>query len=481
MFRFCCWLLTWFVLNAWPVLVSAAVPPLAASRPNIVIILADDLGWGDVGFHGSRIKTPVLDRLASSGARLEQFYVQPVCSPTRAALMTGRYPFRQGLQVGVVRPWAQYGLPLEDRTLAQALHDAGYQTAICGKWHLGHCRPEYLPTRRGFDHQYGHYNGAINYYRHDRDGGHDWHRNDRACHDEGYSTFLVADEAVRLIRGHDRGRPLFLYVPFNAVHAPHQVPEQYTRPYGDLQGVRRTYAGMVAAMDEAIGRIVTALDEKGMRRDTLIIFSSDNGGPAPGRVTSNGRYRSGKGTLYEGGVRVAALTTWEGRIKAGTVVNEPLHVVDWYPTLLKLAGASLDQKLPLDGRDAWPTITQGKPSPHEEIMLNAAPASGAILVGQWKLVIHGSTGTDDRQVPPVKRGKKKTRGNAVGIELFDLRVDPYEQNNLAEQQPEKLATLRARYETLAREAIPPKNAPRPAGFQSPRVWGESPTKPATPG
>src|SRR3954453_19167812 len=184
----------------------------AADRPNIVFFLIDDLGWSDVGFHGGEIKTPNIDKLAAAGARLEAFYVQPVCSPTRAALMTGRYPMRHGLQVGVVRPWAQYGLPLDERTLPQALKDAGYETAICGKWHLGHVRPEYLPTHRGFLHQYGHYNGAIDYFTHVRDGGVDWHRGDHARQDEGYPTHLVAREAVRIIEKRDPKKPLFLYV-----------------------------------------------------------------------------------------------------------------------------------------------------------------------------------------------------------------------------------------------------------------------------
>lgn len=441
-------------------------------RPNIVILLADDLGFADVGFHGSEIKTPFLDGLAAAGARLEQFYVQPVCSPTRAALMTGRYPMRHGLQVGVVRPWAQYGLPLEERTLAEALKEAGYATAICGKWHLGHFQREYLPTRRGFDRQYGHYNGALDYFTHERDGGHDWHRNDEACYDEGYSTFLLADEAVSVIREHDPARPLFLYVPFNAVHSPFQVPPKYAEPYAQFKEPRRTYAGMVTAMDEAIGRVLSALDEKEMRRNTLILFSSDNGGPNPGNITSNGPYRAGKGTLYEGGVRVAALAVWEGRIKAGSVVNEPLHIVDWYPMLLGLAGAPLEQKLPLDGRDAWPTIAEQEPSPHEEILLNAAPASGAILVGQWKLVIRGAVATAENQKAPAgPRGKRKAAGGEP-IELFNLAVDPYEKENLAAKHPEKVKDLLARYERLASQAVPPKSAPMAAGFQSPKVWGE---------
>src|SRR3954467_605759 len=183
----------------------------AAERPNIVYLLADDLGYTDVGWHGHEIKTPHLDKLAAAGARLEQFYVEPVCSPTRAALMTGRYPMRHGLQVGVVRPWAQYGLPLGERTLPQALKEAGYETALCGKWHLGHFRPEYLPTRRGFEHQYGHYNGAIDYFTHIRDGGLDWPRDDKASRDEGYSTHLIAREAARLVDAHDPARPLLLY------------------------------------------------------------------------------------------------------------------------------------------------------------------------------------------------------------------------------------------------------------------------------
>src|SRR5688572_3098981 len=180
-------------------------------RPNIVMIIADDLGGNDVGFNGGKeIKTPNLDALAAAGARLDAFYVQPVCSPTRAALMTGRYPMRYGLQTGVVRPHAQYGLPLEERMLPAALKEAGYVTAIVGKWHLGHVTPAYLPTRRGFDTQYGHYNGALDYFTHIRDGGLDWHRNDKALREEGYSTTLLAAEAAKIVREHDGKKPLFL-------------------------------------------------------------------------------------------------------------------------------------------------------------------------------------------------------------------------------------------------------------------------------
>ena len=456
-----------FALLGWlPVCLCLLAVSLAAQprKPNIVVILADDMGFADVGFNGGKqIATPNIDKLAAAGARLDQFYVQPVCSPTRAALLTGRYPMRHGLQVGVVRPWAQYGLPLAERTLAQALKEAGYTTAITGKWHLGHFQPAYLPTRRGFDFQYGHYNGALDYFTHERDGGHDWHRNDQANYDEGYSTHLLAKAAVQFIK--DSRQSFFLYVPFNAVHAPHQVPDKYKTPYAQLPEPRRTYAGMLAAMDEAIGQILTALEEKGVRQNTLIVFSSDNGGPMPGRVTDNGPLRAQKGTLYEGGVRVAACIAWAGQIKPGSVVNAPLHIVDLYPTLLRLAGASLQQKLPLDGRDAWAAITQGKASPHTEILLNTTPRTGAIRVGDWKLVLNGKVnagegdGTEDAPVEPL-------------VELFNLASDPYEKQNLAAQQPAKVQELRARYDKLAAQAVPPKQKPKAPSFKSPKVWGE---------
>jgi arylsulfatase A-like enzyme len=447
---------------------ALAAPAQANAKPNIVFFVADDLGSGDVGYRGSDIRTPNIDKLAAAGAKLDAFYVQPVCSPTRAALMTGRYPIRHGLQVGVVRPWAQYGLPLDERTLPQALREAGYTTAIVGKWHLGHFQPEYLPTRRGFDRQYGHYNGALDYFTHIRDEGFDWHRDDKECRDEGYATHLVAREASRIVTEHDAKTPLLLYVPFNAVHTPHQVPERYKEPYAQMPEPRRTYAGMLAAMDEAIGQIVDAVEKKGLRKETLFIFSSDNGGPRPGVVTSNGKLRAGKGTVYEGGVRVAAFATWDGHIKPGSVINEPIHMVDWYPTLLKLAGVSLEQKLPLDGLDVWATIAEGKPSPHKEILMNAAPGGGAIRVGDWKLVLNG--GGQDGDDPAPK--KKKAIGEPV--ELFHLAADPGESKNLAKEKPEKVAELRARYDHYAKQAVAPKVKPKPADFKSPKVWGEKP-------
>ena len=449
----------------------APAPLRADEKPNVVFILADDLGREDCGFMGGKeIRTPNLDKLAKAGAVLDAFYVQPVCSPTRAALMTGRYPMRHGLQVGVVRPWAQYGLPLEERTVAQALKDAGYATAIVGKWHLGHFRPEYLPTKRGFDHQYGHYNGALDYFTHMRDGGFDWHRDDTVNRDEGYSTHLIAKDAAQFVKDNAGKKPFFLYVPFNAVHSPHQTPPEYMKPYeGKLTGERLKYAGMLAAMDEAVGKIVEAVDKAGARKNTLFIFSSDNGGPQPGVVTDNGKYRAGKGTLYEGGVRVAACVAWDGHIKPGSTVTEPMHMVDWYPTLVKLCGGKLDQKLPLDGRDVWPTLTQGKPSPHDAILINTTPNNGAVRAGDWKLVV--KNGADDPDGNPAPK-KKKQKDDKPSVELFNLKDDPYEKTNLAAQNTEKVEELKKVLAGFAKEAVPPKARPKAPDFVTPKVWGE---------
>jgi arylsulfatase A-like enzyme len=431
----------------------------SAEKPDIIFLLADDLGAYDVGWRGSEIKTPNLDNLAASGAKLDQFYVQPVCSPTRASLMTGRYPIRYGLQVGVIRPWADYGLPLEERILPQALHDVGYTTAICGKWHLGSFDKAYWPNARGFDHSYGHLFGAIDYFTHIRDGKDDWYRDGQPLKEEGYSTHLVTRDAVNVIKQQPKDKPLFLYVPFNAVHAPHQVPEKYAAPYTNLAEPRRTYAGMLTAMDEGIGQILSALNETGRRKNAFIFFSSDNGGPNPGRVTSNGPLRAGKGTVYEGGVRVVACAAWDGHIKPGSTVSAPMHMVDLYPTLLKLGGATSEQKLPLDGLDIMPCLTDGKPTPHKEIVNNITPVKGAIRMGDWKIVVNGAVPdpADEEGEPKATKKKKKGQQAQNGVELFNLAEDPYEKNDLATKMPDKLKELRTRYDALAKQAVQPKN------------------------
>lgn len=443
-----------------------------SERPNIVFILADDLGWSDVGWHGSNIRTPHLDRLASKGAKLEQFYVMPVCSPTRAALMTGRHPIRHGLQLSVVRPWAQYGLPLSERTLGQSLQDVGYTTAIIGKWHLGHFHPDYLPTRRGFDHQYGLYNGMIDYFTHLRDGGHDWHRNDQACYDEGYSTQLIGDEAVRLIEGQEASKPLFLYVPFNAPHSPLQVPKEYREPYASISDEKRQlYCAMVACLDEQVGKIASAVEARGWTNKTLFIFSSDNGGPTSLGAT-NGSLKSGKGYLYEGGIRVPAFATWPGVIAEGSVIDEPLHIVDWYPTLTRLTGGSMGG-LALDGLDMWGCLTRKQPSPHEEILLNALPSGGAIRRGDWKLVVNGRVDANNLEKANVPLDADPESDLLRVCDLFNLAIDPNEKHNVVSENPEVAKNLFERLRHYMDAAVPPRAESVPKNFPSPRVWGET--------
>ena len=424
--------------------------------PNIVFFLIDDLGYADCGFNGgTEILTPHIDQLAKDGAVLESHYVQPVCSPTRAAFMTGRYATRTGVYT-IVRPHAPWGLPLGERTLANALQDAGYTTAIVGKWHLGEFDRAYLPTARGFQHQHGLYFGMIDNFTHVRDGTHDWHHDDRELKEEGYSTHLLTREACRLVEAQPPGKPLFLYVPYNAVHAPLQVPERYLQPYGGLQGPRKQLAGMLAAVDEGIGQVVATLEKAGLRENTLIVFSADNGGPPPG---SNTPLRGFKGSVYEGGVRGCAFANWPGRIPAGQRIKEPLHIIDWYPTLVKLAGGTLEQTQPLDGRDVWPLLTQGAPSPHEAILSVQSPTHAALRMGDWKLIINaGATADATSDASPAKRrAKAKAKAKPEAVALYNLAADLGETTNLAEKEPERLVAMKAKLAELLQDAVPPGN------------------------
>ncbi len=258
----------------------AAAAGAAPQRPNILILLADDLGWADLGCQGAEIETPNLDQLASQGVRFEQFCSFPLCSPTRSALLTGRHPMRLGIGYTVIRPWSNYGLPLKEHVFAQTFKAAGYQTAITGKWHLGHALKSYLPHPRGFDHAYGHLNGAIGYYTHLREGGLDWHRNGRSVDEPGYSTDLIAQEAVRWLKARDKSKPFLLYVPFNAPHTPLEAPEALINKYRRIpEEKRRVFAAMVEAMDSAVGRILGQIEEDGAASETIVLFFSDNGGP----------------------------------------------------------------------------------------------------------------------------------------------------------------------------------------------------------
>ena len=416
-------------------------------KPHILYIVADDLGWKDVGFHGSDILTPSLDGLAETGVRFEQFYAQPMCTPTRACLMTGRYPFRYGLQTAVIPSGHTYGLPTDEWLLPQALKETGYQTAIIGKWHLGHADRKYWPRQRGFDYQYGPLIGEIDYYTHEQHGVLDWFRNNEPLKEEGYSTTLIGNEAVKLIDDHDPATPLYLYLTFNAPHTPYQAPQEYLDRYKHIsEPSRRAYSAMITAMDDQIGRVLETLDKKNMRKDTLIVFHSDNGGVRNAMFAGeldmskivipcdNGPYRDGKGSLYEGGTRVAALANWPGHIQPG-VVDQMIHVVDMYPTLANLAGASTAKCKPLDGLDVWSTISEGKPSPRTEIIYNVEPFRAGIRDKDWKLVWR----------TPLPSS----------VEIYNLHEDPYEKNNVAAQNPEKVAMLQKRANELAQTMAKP--------------------------
>lgn len=418
----------------------------SAAPPHILYIVADDLGWKDVGFQGSPdIRTPHLDRLAADAARLKSFYVQPMCTPTRAALMTGRYPFRYGLQTIVIPSKGTYGLATDEVTLPQVLGEAGYRTTMIGKWHLGHADRKYWPRQRGFDYHYGAVLGEIDYFTHSAHDVRDWQRDNETVREEGYVTQLLGADAVKLIRGHDASKPLFLYLAFTAPHAPYQAPAAYLEKYAHIADeTRRAYAGQISCMDDEIGKVIEALEQKGMRDNTLVVFHSDNGGTRDTRLTGegavksvpcdNGPLRGGKGQLYEGGTLVPAFFNWPGKIPAGDV-NAVLHVSDMLPTLAALAGASTAKCKPLDGMDAWPSIAKGAPSRRDEVVYNVEPFRAAIRQGAWKLVW--------RSVLP------------SSIELFHLAEDPFEKTNLADKHPDITGRLKARAEELAAASAKP--------------------------
>lgn len=441
-------------------LVATMMSPLATAsaqaqastdgeRPHIVHIVADDLGWKDVGFNGLEdFQTPNIDALANGGAVLEQFYVQPMCTPTRAVIMTGRYPHRYGLQTLVIPSVADYGLDTSEVLLPQVLKQAGYSTAIIGKWHLGHADQKFWPNQRGFDYQYGAMIGEIDYFTHREGDVLDWFRNGEPVEEEGYSTTLFGQDAVRLIDSHDPATPLYLYLAFNAPHTPYQAPQEYIDRFPHIEDqTRRTYAGMVSALDDEIGRVVEALEGRGMRENTLIIFHSDNGGTRNAMLAGvmadmsdvvlpcdNGPLRDGKGALYEGGTRVCALVNWPGRVAAGRV-DEMVHVADLYPTLAQLAGASTAGTKPLDGVDVWATLSTGAPSPRTEIIYSVEPFRAALRQGDWKLVWFATL--------PSR------------VELYNLAEDPSESTNLAGEHPGRVAAMQARINELAAEAAKP--------------------------
>jgi arylsulfatase A-like enzyme len=424
----------WFA----PLGILQAADTPRALRPNILLIVADDLGWSDVGWHGGFSKTPHLDRLVRQGVELDQHYVQPVCTPTRTALMSGRYPGRFGPHA--LAPSNLRAMPLGTTTLASALQSVGYRTYQAGKWHLG-ARVEWGPNQFGFDHGYGTLTGAADPWTHKYRRGpfeDTWHRDGKIFTEAGNATELIAAEAVRRIE--ERRSPWLVYVPFHAVHTPVDAPDEFKRLYDGVkfhddpakQDSRLRMAAMVSQLDAKVGEFVAALERTGQRDNTLIIFTSDNGGIESlqnayvGDVghsplnSENDPLRGQKATLYEGGIRVCAFANLPGKL-APRKHTSPMHVADWFPTLAALVGYQPAADLKWDGVNQWPALTAaaGGNSPSDRTIYIAMNAGRMIRRGDWKLIAM----------------------NQGAPQLFNLAADPYEKQDLAATEAGRVAEL----------------------------------------
>lgn len=432
---------------------AALAAQAADARPNIIIIIADDLGYADVGFNGGKtIRTPNLDRLAATGVRLTNFRVAPVCSPTRAGFLTGRWPNRFGMMRAVVPPWSKYGFPQDETTLPEALAKAGYERrGLIGKWHLGHARRERLPLAHGFNHFYGHYNGAIDYFTHHREGELDWHRNDESIREDGYSTDLLAAEAARFIKSAPAENPWFLYVAFNAPHSPFQAKPDDLKKYSGLTRREQTYAAMVDSMDQGIGKILAAVESLPTADNTLILFFSDNGGAARSG-SSNDPWRGDKASVYEGGTRAAAAMRWpKAKIAGGKQFDGRIGYIDVMPTVLKSTGAALTENL--DGIDFLPALRGERELPTRpwfSYIHQGPDAQASVHLENWKLIAHGE----------------------ARHELYDLSKDPAEASDVAGANPEIVARLRGelqRFFSWSKEGVSNYDEGR-AGFKAPKDW-----------
>lgn len=419
------------------VLALAFQATLGASqtKPNILMIVADDLGWGDVGWHGGFSKTPQMDALVREGIELDRHYVQPVCTPTRTALMSGRYPGRFGPHALV--PSNLRAMPLETRTLASALQSLGYFTAMAGKWHLG-ALPEWGPNQYGFSKSYGTLTGAADPWTHKyRKGPFEdtWHRDGQRLDEEGNATELVAAQAQRFIE--EKRSPWFVYVPFHAVHTPVDAPAEYKKPYEGIvfdsnperHDSRLRLAAMVSQLDAKVGQLVDTLARTGQRENTLIVFTSDNGGVESlknayeGQVghsplnSENYPLRGEKATLYEGGTRVCAFVNWPGTLKPRKL-SSPLHAVDWFPTIAALTAYTPEADLHWDGVNQWQALSGAGTAPSDRSIYIASNKGQSLHKGEWKLI----------------RGGK-------GAALYHITEDPFEERECSAQHPEVLTRM----------------------------------------
>lgn len=434
------------------------------TQPNVLIILIDDMGYRDVGYHGSEIATPNIDRLAAGGAELTQFYAQPTCSPTRTSLMTGQ----SAVRLGVLMPLGkntQKSLPLSERLMPEYFKDAGYQTALVGKWHVGHATRDMQPTSRGFDHFYGNLTGGVGHWDHVHGGGYDWQRNGETVREEGYTTHLLTDEAIKLIAEREVSKPFFMYLSYNAPHLPNEAPDETIQQYAAIENEhRRVHAAMVTEVDAGIGRVVEALKSEGVLDDTIIWFMSDNGGlirpdeddgnyqfvktleswlgtPIPilffefARVnyemagSDNTPFRKGKMSVYEGGVRVPSFLYWEGRMPSKKVAGR-ITVQDVLPTLVSAVDLPVDEIPNLDGADRWDLIEQGADQAAPDYFIHSLYGE-AYYHGSWKLLVPES-------------------GEA---ELYNLKNDPTEQTNVIALHPEIAEDLMAKIDAEPRGDI----------------------------
>jgi arylsulfatase A-like enzyme len=396
----------------------------APRRPNIVLIVADDLGYGELGCQGrtKEIPTPNIDSLAKNGTRFTSGYVScPVCSPTRAGLMTGRYQQRFGHEFnpgGAEGAAENFGLPLTEATLPQRLKAAGYATGMVGKWHLGN-RPEYLPLRRGFDEFFGFLGGAHSYVDARADGRNPILRGTEPVDEKLYLTDAFAREAVAFVDRH-KAEPFFLYLAFNAVHNPLQAPQKYQDRFPSIEDPkRRTFAAMLSAQDDAVGAVLSRLREAGLEGNTLIFYISDNGGPTPQTTSKNDPLGGRKGQVFEGGIRVPFLVQWKGHLPAGKVDDRPVIALDIHPTALAAAGAPAPAGAKLDGVDLLPFLSgRSEGAPHDSLFWRFG-AQSAVRQGDWKLV--KQTGDPAR--------------------LYDLSKDIGESRDLAAEEPSVVKAL----------------------------------------
>jgi len=467
-----------------PIFVAAAGAAAASSQPHLVFMVLDDLGWSDVGYHGSDFPTPRIDDLATTGVRLEKFYVQQVCSPTRSALMTGRYPFRTGLQhCTTLAPGSEAHIPADVPTIAEALKGAGYSTAMIGKWHLGYASWDYTPTGRGFDSHAGYLQGEVDYFKKtfERPGmpeatGLDFWRNQTVARDAvgTHSMEFYMAEAERLLDERDPSKPLFLYFAHQQIHTPLQAPpgEEYEEACKGVTASewRNTVCRMTNSLDSSIGNFVDMLKARGMWEDTLLWVTTDNGGMTsfakttpPASAASNWPLRGGKTTLFEGGVRGVSFVAG-GRLPAsasGRVVRGLLQHVDVPITLAALGNATLSGT---DGFDMWDVVAKGAASPRSEIPVNVdhggcAHANGtafdALISGRWKLisgyagVYDGWWNNTDYVHENASAASESASIDGVKVWLFDLDEDPHERRNVALVNPDVVAKMQSRLLELA--------------------------------